>query len=375
MVASVPHQGGATWAVLQYLLGLRRLGCEVFFVEPVERGALQSENASLKNSTNTAYFREVMARFGFEEASALIIAGTRETFGTSYEKLREVARRADVLLNISGMLADVELIGRIPVRVYLDLDPVFNQLWHAAEGIDVRFEGHTHFVTVGLNVGQPGCIVPTCGRGWMTTLQPVVLEEWPRAREIEFDALTTIANWRGYGSVEFEGVFYGQKAHSLRRFMSLPTLTTEKFLLALAIHGDEAKDLAALEQNGWRLLNPQSMAHTPDAYRRFVQGSKAEFGIAKSGYVLARSGWFSDRSICYLASGRPVVAQETGWSRLLPTGDGLFAFETSEDVLAGIDALNENYARHSQAARDVAVEYFDSDKVLRRLLRGVGAWS
>jgi hypothetical protein len=271
------------------------------------------------------------------------------------------------------MLADEELKGRIPLRVYLDLDPVFNQLWHAAEGIDVRFEGHTHFVTVGLNVGQPGCIVPTCGRVWTTTLQPVVLEEWPRAREIEFDALTTIANWRGYGSVEFGGVFYGQKAHSLRQFMSLPTLTTEKFVLALAIHADETKDLAALEMNGWRLLNPQSVTHTPDAYRRFIQGSKAEFGIAKSGYAAARSGWFSDRSVCYLASGRPVVTQETGWSRVLPTGDGLFAFETCEDVLASIEALNQNYARHSQAARDVAVEYFASDRVLRRLLREVGA--
>jgi hypothetical protein len=180
-------------------------------------------------------------------------------------------------------------------------------------------------------------------------------------------------NWRGYGSIEHGGVFYGQKAHSLREFFNLPTLTTEKFMLALAIHPDEINDLAALRSNGWHLIDPARVAGTPTSYQRFVQGSKAEFGIAKSGYVAARCGWFSDRSACYLASGRPVIAQETGFSRFLPTGAGLFTFETIEEVLTSIEALSGDYDRYARAARAVAEEYFDSDKVLGRLLQRVGA--
>ena len=196
------------------------------------------------------------------------------------------------------------------------------------------FAGHSHFVTVGQAIGDPGCEVPTCGLKWITTPQPIVLEHWPATGRITQDALTTVANWRGYGSIEHEGVFYGQKAHSLREFFSLPTLRRKASLLALAIHPEESKDLAALQANGWRLVDPAGWPHTPAGYQRFVQGSKAEFGIAKSGYVAARCGWFSDRSVCYLASGRPVIAQETGFSPFLPVGAGLFAFETIDDVLA-----------------------------------------
>ncbi|MBA2446644.1 MAG: hypothetical protein H0V51_01320, partial [Chloroflexi bacterium] len=259
------------------------------------------------------------------------------------------------------------------LRIYLDLDPAFNQLWHATEGIDMRFAGHTHFVTVGQAIGTPECAVPTCGLDWIATPQPIVLDSWPVAERITYDALTTVGNWRGYGSIEHDGVFYGQKAHSLRHFITLPRLTDETFTLALAIHPDETHDLESLASNGWHLLDPTCVASTPADYRRFIQGSKAEFGIAKSGYVAARCGWFSDRSVCYLASGRPVIAQETGFSRFLPTGEGLFAFETSDDVLAGIDELKRDYARHARAARGIAVEHFDSDVVLARLLQQVGA--
>jgi hypothetical protein len=373
MVAAVPHQGGATWAVLQYLLGFKRLGHDVFFVEPVEAAALRPAGAHLDRSDNAAYFRRVMGEFGLGQASALLLAGTRRTAGLPYDRLREIARRADVLVNVSGLLADEALTADVPLRVYLDLDPAFTQLWHAAEGIDMRFAGHSHFVTVGQAIGQPGCDVPTCGLAWIPTPQPVVLELWPAAGRVTRDALTTVANWRGYGSVEHGGVFYGQKAHSLRRFFALPTLTDEKFELALAIHPDEGRDLAALRDNGWRLLDPARVARTPAGYRRFVRGSRAEFGVAKSGYVAARCGWFSDRSACYLASGRPVVAQETGFSRFLPAGTGLFAFETIDDVLASLEALNGDYGRQARAARAVAEEYLDSDKVLARLLERLGA--
>jgi hypothetical protein len=266
------------------------------------------------------------------------------------------------------MLTDEELTADIPCRAYLDLDPAFSQLWHMSQGVEMPFRGHTHFVTIGLAIGRSDCPVPTCGLPWITTPQPVVLSAWPVADKITYDALTTVGHWRSYGSLENDGVFYGQKAHSLRRFIALPTSTEYQFMLALAIHADERRDLAAMAANGWHLIDPARIAGTPVKYQQFIQGSKGEFGIAKSGYVASRCGWFSDRSLCYLASGRPVLAQETGFSDFIPTGEGLFAFESTEDVLLAIDELKANYIRHARAARAIAQEIFNSDAILSRLL-------
>jgi hypothetical protein len=373
MIAADPHQGGATWAVLQYVLGFQKLGHEVYFVEPLAVSAVRPAGAALADSINAQYLRVIATAFDLVQSSALLLAGTRQTVGLSYDRLVEVARRADVLVNISGMLTDQELTNPIPYRIYLDLDPGFTQLWHTAQGIDMRFAGHSHFVTIGTRIGQPDCPVPTCGLRWLTTLQPIVLAYWPVAQRITHDGLTTVGNWRGYGSVEYGGAFYGQKVHSLRQFMTLPNRSREKFFLAFAIHPGEVKDLAALASNGWHLLDPGQVASTPAGYQRFIQGSKAEFGIAKSGYVAARCGWFSDRSICYLASGRPVVAQETGFSQFLSTGEGLFAFETMEEILSSLEDLDRDYPRHAKAARGLVEDVFDSDKVLPRLLQAIGA--
>jgi hypothetical protein len=200
-----------------------------------------------------------------------------------------------------------------------------------------------------------------------------VLDRWPAGARLERDAFTTVANWRGYGSIENDGVHYGQKAHSLRRFLELPQTTGERFALALAIHPDEIADLEALRAHGWELLDPRTVAGTPSAYAAFVRGSKGELGIAKSGYADSRSGWFSDRSACYLASGRPVLAQETGFSSFLPSGAGLFAFRSADDVVAAVEELRRDYDRHSRAAHAIAEEFLDSDRVLTRLLREVGA--
>jgi len=373
MIAADPHQGGATWAVLQYVLGLRQLGHEVYFIEPVKRTALRPEGARLDESRNALYFREVMQNFGLEHSAALLLADTKETVGLSYDELLQAARRTDVLLNISGMLSDPELIRCIPLRVYLDLDPAFNQLWQAANGIDMRFAAHNRFVTVGQAIGQPECTVPTCGVTWIPTLQPIVLSHWARADAVTYDAFTTVGHWRAYGSIDYQGVFHGQKAHSLRQLMALPRKTSARLLLAFAIHADEAKDLAALETNGWELVDPGQVADTPEKYRQFVQGSRAELGIAKSGYVVSKCGWFSDRSACYLACGRPVLAQDTGFKRFLSTGAGLLAFDGIEEAVAGIEVINSDYARHSRAARGLAEEFFASDKVLSSLLQRVGA--
>jgi hypothetical protein len=346
MVAGDPGQGGASWAVLQYVLGLVHLGHEATLVERVHH----------PSSETTNYFHAVVTRFGLD-GELLSAPASLKDF--------------DIVLNISGML-EPDSIAAIPVRVYLDLDPAFNQLWHQ-QGIDRRFDGHSHFVTVGQAIGGDRCDVPTHGLEWIGTLPPVVLDEWPRANNVDTDALTTVANFRGYGSIERDSVHYGQKVHSLRELVDLPRRAHDRFVLAMKVHPGESEDLAALVANGWELADPDVVAATPDVYRRFVQGSRAEIGIAKSGYVVSRCGWFSDRSACYLASGRPVVAQETGFSLFVPIGEGLFAFDDVDGALAAVEALRTDYARHSRAARQLAEGYLDSDRVLARLLERVGA--
>jgi hypothetical protein len=266
------------------------------------------------------------------------------------------------------MLLDPDVLDAVSVRAYLDLDPAFNQLWHAVEGVDMRFDAYTHFVTIADTIGRPECPIPDCDREWLPTLPPVVLEEWPLAQRLERRALTTVGHWRSYGSIHHGGLHYGQKVHSLRTVIDLPTRTRARFEPALAIHPDEVDDLSGLEENGWTLLDPAVIAQTPDDYRHFVQGSWAEFGLAKLGYVVSDSGWFSDRSACYLASGRPVIAQDTGFGRRLPIGEGLLAFSTADDVVAAVAELEADYERHRRAAREVATEHLDSDRVLGRLL-------
>lgn len=372
MVAGVPYQGGATWAALQYVLGFKRLGHDVYFLEPLTPRTLCPPDAPLAQTANASYFNDVMRAFGLEQNSALLLTSTRETVGLPYGHLRQIAGRADVVANLSGTLKDAELLDSIPIRVFLDLDPGFNQLWHEVGGIDMGFAAHTHFVTVGLSLGRPECDVPTCGRHWFPTLQPIVLSYWPVAHAITYDALTSIGNWRAYGSIEHQGIFYGQKAHSLRRLLTLPKISRESFCLALSIHPDERSDLQALKRNGWNLLDPAKVAATPDLYQEFIRGSKAELGVAKSGYVVSRAGWFSDRSVCYLASGRPVIAQETGFSRFLPTGKGLLGFQTAEEAVGAIEAINKDYRQHASASRAIAEDHFDSDKVLSGLLCHLG---
>jgi len=372
MIAGDPWQGGATWAVLQYLLGLQQLGHEVYFVEPISPKSLRPGGSDLADSENARYFSEVTREFGLESTSALLLAGTKQTVGLSYQGLQKAAQRAALLLNISGLLTDENLFSPAPIRVYLDLDPAFNQLWSAVQGLNMRFEGHTHFVTIGQSIGESDCSIPTCGLTWLKTFQPIVLNQWPATNHAKSFALTTVGNWRGYGSIDYQDVFYGQKAHSLRHFLVLPTLTDESFRLALAIHPTEIADLTALATHRWEIVDPGEVAATPSSYRHFIQNSKAEFGVAKSGYVRSRCGWFSDRSICYLASGRPVLAQETGFSRYLPTGAGLFPFETVDDILDALEHVNGDYSWHCRIARRLAEEHFQSDKVLGRLLEQVG---
>ena len=202
-----------------------------------------------------------------------------------------------------------------------------------------------------------------------------MLEHWPVQAGAADADFTTIGNWRGYGSVEHDGVHYGQKAHSMRELHGAsPTRTDAPFRLALDIHPGETPDLEALDRNGWQLVDPATVAADPDAYRAFIAGSLAELGIAKSGYVLSRCGWFSDRSACYLASGRPVVAQDTGFGAFLPTGEGLLSFaDRGRRASPAIEDIRADYDRHARAARGIAEEHLDSRPCARARFARPGA--
>jgi hypothetical protein len=360
MVAADPHQGGATWAVLQYVAGLTALGHEVLLVEPVARADDLAADGEVGR-----YFRGLPFLDG---RAALLLRESERTLGLSFEEIAKFAAEADLLLNVSGMLDDERLLAPIPVRAFLDLDPGFNQVWHET-GHDMNLDRHTHFVTVGQCVGSERSAVPDCGRRWLTSLPPVALEHWPAAPASAVGyGFTTVGHWRSYGSLEHAGIHYGQRAHSFRELIDLPRRTEARFQVALGIHPDESRDLRALAHGGWELLDPRRVAGTPAAYQQFIRGSLGELCVAKSGYVRSRSGWISDRSACYLASGRPVLAQDTGIGALFPDGRGLIAYGTEAEAAVAAEEVRDSWALHSAAARELAEERFDARKVLSSLL-------
>ena len=363
MVAGVPGHGGATWAVLQYVHALRGLGYDPLLIE-------QTTSDRFRPAAR-AYFRAVRDRAGLT-GDAVLLDETGRSFGLERAALLERLDRTPVVLNLAGTLRDPDLLGRVPMRVYVDLDPAFTQLWQHVEGHDMGLEGHTAFASVGPDIGRPECDIPTLDREWIPTLPPVCLEQWPVSTAHPGDAWTTVANWRGYGSIDRNGRRYGQKAHAFRDLFELPRRTDARFALALAIHPDEAADLEALETNGWGVLDPAAVAATPGRYRRFVSESYAELAVAKEGYVEADCGWFSDRSACYLACGKPVLALDTGFGRHLPTGQGLLAFRDLDEAVAGVEEIRSGYDRHAAAAREIAAEHLDARVVVSRLLARVG---
>lgn len=365
-VAQKAHNAGHTWQFLQYLLGFRRLGFDVLLVD-----TLAAADPST-HAANVDYVERTMRRHGLADAWTVDLGEGRHAGVDRAHVLRHL-RESDLLLNVMGFVDDEELLAAVPCRVFLDTDPGFGQLWHELELADV-FAGHDVHVTIGERIGMPGCELPTCGLPWITTPQPVVLEEWPRALDPPRRGFTSVASWRGaYGPIDYRGTRYGLRVHEFRRFVQLPGLSGRRFELALAIDAGDAPDRARLEDAGWTLLDPAAVAATTTDYRRFVADSAAELMIAKGIYVQTRSGWVSERSICYLASGRPVLAQDTGLGERYPLGDGLLAFSTLEEAVAGVEQIATRPDLHAAAARAIAVEHFDSDRVLTRLLDAVGA--
>jgi hypothetical protein len=332
-LASKAGNGGEAWVRLSYALGFRRLGCGVRLIEEAH------------DATPSAldYARATAERFGLEYTAA------------------ETAEGGDLLVNISGNVRSKTVRRRFPRTAFVDIDPGFTQFWHR-QGIE-RIHRHDVYLTIGQNIGQGGCPIPTCGIAWRHTRPPVVLDEWPVA-DGAFDRFTTVSTWRSpFGPIES----YGLKHHQWRTFLHLPFQTGLEFEAALRIDPADAADHNALDAQGWRLVDPE-VAGEPDGFRAYVQGSGAEFSVAQGIYVETRSGWFSDRSTRYLASGRPVLVQDTGFSQHVPVGEGLLAFTTPDEAAAAAHAIVDDYDRHARSARAVAEEHFDSDKVLAQLL-------
>jgi hypothetical protein len=365
--------GGMVWSDLHYVLGLRRLGHDVWFLEdsddypscvdPVRKtiGTDPTRGLGLASA--------LFERAGFGDRWAYHDAHTATWHGPAGGQIRTNAARADVLLNLAGVNPIRPWLEEIPHRVLIDKDPVFTQLRNATDPAAAERSGlHTCFFTFGENIGRAAARIPPDGLDWQPTRHPIWLSGWPAIPPPRVGHFTTIMQWESYPVREHEGVRYGVKADSFAEYLDLPRRVEPVLELVL---GGSAVPRDLLGAHGWRIVDP--LAAVPDlwAYRRYVQGSRAELTVAKQAYVVSRSGWFSERSASYLASGRPVVTEETGFSDWLPTGDGVVSFSNREEAAAAIEDVQSRYASHREAARDLARSYFDSKTVLTNLLERV----
>ena len=345
-VAQQPGRGGHAAVFLSWLLGLRDLGCRVALVD-----RLLPDSAPHDTATQLAWLRTVLEPHGLP----VLLAG--------HDRLP----RADLLLDVMGYTG-VEADR----RVFVDVDPGFGQLW-AELGLHDPYDGYDDLVTVGTAVGSPGSLVPTRGRTWLPVLPPVHLPSWP-VTDVTGGRFTSVASWRGpFGPLEHGGRSYGLRVHSFRRLLEARAVAAVEVELALDIDPADEADRAALLAAGYRLADPGVVAGTPEAYRRWVQGSLGELCVAKDLYVATAGGWFSDRSACYLASGRPVVAQDTGWTAVLPHGQGLLAFDDTASAAAALAEVAAAPVRHARAARELAEAHLASDVVLGALLDRLGS--
>ncbi len=372
VIANKPLNSGNAWVILSWVLGLKKLGFRVFFVEQIGKESCVDATGgatAFEHSVNLAYFERVTDQFGLADSAALVYEGGEQLHGRTYEELLDIAEAADLLVNVTGHLTLEPLLRRMRRKAYLDLDPGFTQFWHASGGAGPRLGGHDLYFTIGENIGTRVCPIPTGGIRWRPTRQPVVLDHWPVSTEGDRSRFTTIATWRGpYGPVQYGSKTFGLKVHEFRKVIEMPERVPQTFEIALDIDPAEEKDLQLLRRYGWRLVDPQVVVPDPDAFRRYIQGSGAEFSVAQGVYAETRSGWFSDRTIRYLASGKPALVQDTGFGRNYPVGEGLLAFSTLEEAVAGAGRIGRNYEKHCRAARALAEEYFDSDKVLGRFV-------
>lgn len=375
--------GGATWDYIQYPLGLAKLGHEVYYLEDTMQYPVFQKEGTAWNDASPCirYLKTTMDYFGMADKWIYRDVATGKSFGMSEHQLQDICRTADLFINISCSTFLREEYMQIPRRVLIDSDPMFTQIQLAIEsagGEEAKHwttrrmvENHTHLFSFGENIGAPGCRIPTFGYQWLATHQPICLDYWQKTSTTRKGLFTTIMNWSGRKKLWYEGEAWGQKDVEFMKFTSMPVHTTEatfEVVVNPPLNSESTFDSSQLTTNGWRILDPTSTVGNLGDYQRYIQSSAAEFSVAKETYVKSSSGWFSCRSACYLAAGKPVVAQDTGWTRFLPTGSGLFAFTDTASALEAIYQVQARYDYHAEMARQVAHEYFDSRRVLQTML-------
>jgi hypothetical protein len=365
--------GGLAWHHLQYVMGLAGLGHDVYFFEdsddypscydPRRQTTDQNPNYGLR------FAAQVFGQVGLGERWAYYDAHTTRWLGSCAVRAAEICRSAELLLNLSGVNPMRPWFMQVPHRVLVDTDPVFTQVRHLTDPASRETAlQHTAFFSFGENIGSDADRVPDDRLNWLPTRQPVVLDAWPLTPGPGNGKFTTVMQWDSYQSRAYDGVEYGMKSASFQPFMALPGSTGQALELAL---GSDAAPRQQLLEAGWSLRDPLEVTRDPWSYQHYIQQSKAEFSVAKHGYVVSHSGWFSERSACYMASGRPVLVQETGFSEWLESGAGVIAFSTPEEAMAGIEEINGDYEYHCRRARELVQAYFDAKDVLSALIRRI----
>ncbi len=376
MMTKIPV-AGAVWGTMQYLIGFRRLGYEVYYVEAHARtpSMLMEHEDDDSSALAAAFIDRTMRRFDLGDHWAFhALHDDGRCFGMTQQQLLELYRSAELLINFHGgtePLPEHAATGRL---LYLETDPVELEieLYHNDPKAIAFLEPHSSFFTYGLNYGQPDCRVPLPERFDFKLTCPVVVDElWRNGSHGSAKVFTTVGNWRQWGEVQYEGDNYTWSKHyEYLKFLDLPRRTSQPFELALSSYDDNDRQL--LESHGWQIRPAMEFSTDLDAYRDYIASSRGEFTVAKDQNVRLKSGWFSERSAQYLAAGRPVITQDTGFSNVLPTGKGLFGFKTMDDILSAVDRINSDYEGHCRAAAELAHEYFSYEVVLRRMLNDLG---
>jgi hypothetical protein len=371
---------GVVWQHLHYIVGLQRLGHDVYYIEDSSRFPYDpiAYDAVPDCSYAVRKLNELADTFGFQNRWAFRARyrPSLDCFGLSAQNIRELYREADAILNVCGAQEMNEDLLQSSNLVYVESDPGVEQIRvdkGEAAAIDL-LNHHRALFTFGENIGRPEFPVPLHGLRWMPTRQPVVCDLWETDAPPPSGAVfTSVANWNTRGKdIEWRGDRYlWSKSLEFLRFIEAPRFSGETFELATKIRDEET--LGRFHANHWRLSDGEQQSIDHDEYRRFLQNSKGEFTVAKDQYVRLHTGWFSDRSACYLAAGRPVITQETGFTSHYGGDRGLFAFNKLEQIRDAVQAINADYPLHSKAAREIAREYFEATRVLASLLDRVGA--
>jgi hypothetical protein len=381
VIANKPFNGGNARMVLNWLEGFKRLGADVYFIEQIRSTTCVDQAgapAHARDSVNRAYFESVLETAGFGDRAALICdpgdsLHDATIVGATPAEIEDLARDADLLVNISGHLSLDPLKTGFRRKAYVDLDPGYTQIWHAQRSGAARLDGHDLYFTVGQRIGTAGCQLPTDGIPWQPIRQPIVIDSCRVSSTPPTARFTTIASWRGaYAPLTHGGATLGSKAHEFRRIAELPRITRGSFEVALDIHPGDHKDLNVLRTSGWNVVDPLTVAATPREYCDYIEASAAECSAAQGMYVQTKCGWFSDRTARYLASGKPVLVQDTGFCEPNGHGEGLLVFDSLADAARGVEQITRDYRAHSQAARRLAERYFDSSTQLGRVMDQAG---